>query len=196
MFPKMINIQISPSLVVQSIEPDYAEALFHLIANNRSDLQRYLPKVVEIDSVQAAHAHIRQVQQQTEQGEVMEFHVLFDTQLCGEIRLSYVEHENHKIAIGYFLDAAFQGRGIITQAARAVINYCFSELEFNRIELRCATTNQASIAVAERLGFTREGELRQAELLDQRYVNHYIYSLLSDEQQKLNALAEYATEKL
>jgi ribosomal-protein-serine acetyltransferase len=190
MFPKMINIQISPSLVVQSVEPDYAEALYRLIANNRDDLQRYLPRVLEIDSVQVAHAYIRQIQQQTEQGELMEFHVLFDTQLCGEIRLNHVDHENHKIAIAYFLDAAFQGRGIITQAARAVISYCFSELEFNRIELRCATTNQASIAVAERLGFTREGELRQAELLDQRYVNHYIFSLLSNEHQKLNMLSD------
>jgi len=196
MFPKMINIQISPSLVVQSVELDYAEALFHLIANNRNDLQRYLPRVLEIDSVQVARAYIRQIQQQTEQGELMEFHVLFDTQLCGEIWLNHVEPENHKISIAYFLDAAFQGRGMITQAARAVISYCFSELEFNRIELRCATTNQASIAVAERLGFTREGELRQAELLDQRYVNHYIYSLLSNEHQKLNTTADPMAEKL
>jgi ribosomal-protein-serine acetyltransferase len=58
---------------------------------------------------------------------------------------------------------------------------------FNRIELRCVTTNQGSIRIAGRLGFVLEGELRQAELLDQGYVNHFVYGLLKDDFQGKNS---------
>jgi ribosomal-protein-serine acetyltransferase len=60
----------------------------------------------------------------------------------------------------------------------------------NRIELRVDTCNHASIAVAERLGFRREGELIQAELIDQVFVDHYIYGLLRQERQKLGPIMD------
>lgn len=182
MFPTPLHIQVDSSIVVQSVDPANAAALYHLVATNTAHLQRYLPKAVEeMNSLQGARDHIERVQRLTAQGDILECHVFFDTQLCGVIRLNNVEPENHKLSIAYFLDAAFQGKGIITRAAHALIAYCFRDLAINRIELRCVTTNHASVAVAQRLGFTREGELRQAELLADGYVNHYVYSLLRAE---------------
>jgi ribosomal-protein-serine acetyltransferase len=58
------------------------------------------------------------------------------------------------------------------------IEYCFRQLGLNRIELKCAATNFASMRVAERLGFSREGVLRQAEFLDGAFVDHHVYGLL------------------
>jgi ribosomal-protein-serine acetyltransferase len=181
MFPKSVSFQVDPGLVVQSVDLRYAADLYTLIARNTKHLQRYLPNVVAINSLEAAREHIQAMQRLAEQGEILELHVLLGSRLCGAIRLNNVEWEHHKLSIAYFLDAECQGKGIITRAARSVIRYCFRELSINRIELRCATGNRASIAVAERLGFTREGELRQAELLDQGYVNHYVYGLLSQD---------------
>lgn len=65
-----------------------------------------------------------------------------------------------------------------------MINYAFEILECNRLELRCATVNLTSKNLAERLGFVREGELRQAELLNGEYVNDFVYSLLASEHNK------------
>ena len=48
----------------------------------------------------------------------------------------------------------------------------------NRVELRCVPANLPSVRMAERLGFTREGVLRQAELLDGVFMDHAVYGLL------------------
>lgn len=49
---------------------------------------------------------------------------------------------------------------------------------FNRIKLKCASTNMGSKKLAERLRFTREGLLHQAEFLHGAYVDHVVYGLL------------------
>jgi ribosomal-protein-serine acetyltransferase len=101
--------------------------------------------------------------------------------LCGVVRLNYFEWESKKAAIAYFLDAEFQGQGIITKVARAVLKFGFVNLELHRVELRCVTTNTRSVRVAERLGFRLEGELREAEWLDGGAVNHFVFGLLRRE---------------
>ena len=51
----------------------------------------------------------------------------------------------------------------------------------NRVELTCATDNLRSARLAERAGFLLEGLLRQAEWLDGKFVDHYVYGLLRSE---------------
>ena len=70
---------------------------------------------------------------------------------------------------------------IATCAARSVLVYGFGPLHLNRVELRCASTNERSIRLAERLGFTREGMLRQEEYLNGVFVDHLVYGLLRSE---------------
>jgi RimJ/RimL family protein N-acetyltransferase len=111
-------------------------------------------------------------------GELLDWHIFVDGVLCGSVRVNRIELADRKAKLAYFLDAQYQGRGIVTRSARAVIDVCFKELELNRLELRCVTTNTTSVAVAERLGFSREGLLRQDEFLNGKFVDHYLYALL------------------
>ncbi|WP_410505761.1 GNAT family N-acetyltransferase [Janthinobacterium sp.] len=83
--------------------------------------------------------------------------------------------------IGYFIGEKFQGKGIITRSVRAVLEYCFDSLNINRMELRCAVGNLPSMRVAERLGFTHEGVLRQEEFLNGIFVDQHVYALLSED---------------
>lgn len=69
----------------------------------------------------------------------------------------------------------------MTQAVEALIKYCFDEIDLNRIEISAAANNEKSQAIPERLGFTREGMLRDNELLNGIYSSSYIYSLLKSE---------------
>jgi ribosomal-protein-serine acetyltransferase len=184
----MIDLQVTPQLRVKSISPENASALAKLVTSNSEHLRVYLPKVVEvITSEDTARAHIEHAQQLERSRELVETHLFYEGQLCGAIRFNNFEHENKKASIAYFLGTEYQGQGIVTKAATAMLDYGFKTLELNRIELRCVTTNKASIAVAERLGFTREGELREAELLAQGFVNHYLYSLLHREYKSVNS---------
>ncbi len=174
-------MQLAPDLELQSPRPENAGALLSLIERNHDHLKRYLPKVTEIDSLEQSKTHIAHCLEGREARELFEFHVFLAGVLCGVVRLNYFEWDSKKAAIAYFLAAEFQGQGIITKAARAVLEFAFSALELHRIELRCVTTNTGSVRIAERLGFTLEGELREAEWLDGRAVNHFVYGLLRRE---------------
>lgn len=69
----------------------------------------------------------------------------------------------------------------MTKACIAFINHAFSELQLNRVEIRCAVGNTKSRAIPERLGFTNEGTIRDGEWLYDHFVNHIVYGILAME---------------
>jgi ribosomal-protein-serine acetyltransferase len=95
---------------------------------------------------------------------------------------------SRSVELGYWLDAAMQGKGIVTQACRTMVQHAFEEHRVHKVVITCAIGNLRSRAVAERLGFVQEGILRAGQLHD-RYVDGVFYGLLVDE---WNAGAEQA----
>lgn len=73
-----------------------------------------------------------------------------------------ITREAGRAEVGYWLGAASVGRGIMTRAVRALVQTMFDDEGLHRVELRTAADNQPSRALAERLGFTLEGVLREA----------------------------------
>lgn len=63
--------------------------------------------------------------------------------------------------LGYSLARHMWGKGIMTEAARALINYGFSELKLDVIAIAIHPENERSLSVARKCGFTREGLLRK-----------------------------------
>jgi ribosomal-protein-serine acetyltransferase len=152
-----------------------------LVERNIEHLQTYLPNVAELASIKAAEAHLQTALARARQGEVYEWHLFSGETLCGAIRLKDIDKVDRKAKIGYFIGSQFQGEGIVTSSVGAVLAHCFESLGFNRVELRCTAGNKQSMRVAERLGFTREGLLRQEEFLNGVFVDQHLYSLLRDE---------------
>jgi ribosomal-protein-serine acetyltransferase len=181
----IINLKIDSLLELRSARPEHAQAFADLVVTNHDSLRQYLPAVTQVDSLEAAREHMLHCMKEAEALELLEVHIFFENQLCGAIRLNYFEHHNKKVALGYLLDTAHQGKGLVGKSARAMIDFAFDDLNMNRIELRCVPENRASLKVAERLGFVLEGRLRQAEFLDHGPVDLLVYSLLrSDHQPK------------
>jgi ribosomal-protein-serine acetyltransferase len=81
--------------------------------------------------------------------------------------------------IGYWLAEEYEGRGLITRAVRALIDHAFGEWQLHRVEIRAAAENVRSRAVPERLGFTQEGVLREAELVGGEYQDLVVYGLVA-----------------
>jgi RimJ/RimL family protein N-acetyltransferase len=65
-----------------------------------------------------------------------------------------------KFEIGYWLRTSETGKGIMTEAVAAIAHLAFESLGARRVEIRCDSRNEASAAVARRLGFEEEGRLR------------------------------------
>lgn len=152
-----------------------------LVERNRDHLSAYLPLVASLSSPAAARVHLESAVMRASQGEALEWHVFSGGALCGAVRVKNIDADDRKAEIGYFIGGEFAGKGIVSNAVRAVLAYCFASLQLNRIELRCAATNDRSIRLAERLGFRREGLLRQGECLHGVFVDQLVYGLLRGE---------------
>ena len=89
-----------------------------------------------------------------------------------------MDYENKKTTIGYWLDKEHQGKGVMTRSVKILINFAFTELGLNRIQINCAPENTKSSSIPKRLGFTKEGIARQSEWLYDHFVDWEQYSLI------------------
>src|SRR3954469_322319 len=78
-------------------------------------------------------------------------------ELIGSIALRFPE--DGRAEFGYLLGAGARGRGVAAQALRLYSQWAFEELGIERLEVLVQPENEASLAVAERVGFRREGGL-------------------------------------
>lgn len=94
---------------------------------------------------------------------------------CGY--LNYLK-EHSRIEIGYDLAPSFWGRGIMSEAAEAVLDFGFNGLNVNRIVAKVEPRNKASIRLLSRLGFMEESRLRENVFEKETFSDLYLYSLL------------------
>jgi [ribosomal protein S5]-alanine N-acetyltransferase len=81
-------------------------------------------------------------------------------------------------SIGYCLDDAAWGHGYATEAGRALLQWAFDTLDINRVQAETDTRNGASARVLEKLGFTREGTLREDCVVNGDVSDSWVFGLL------------------
>ena len=89
--------------------------------------------------------------------------------------------EHARAELGYVLSREHWGRGLMPEAVRRVIRYCFERMDLNRVEARCIAENKASSRVMEKAGMSYEGTLRGREYIKGSYKDMKIYSILRRE---------------
>lgn len=186
----MFRLMLGEDAELRLLEVRHAEPLFALIEQDRAYLRQWLAWVDGNHSVDDSQVFIRNVLQQFANNNGLQAGIWFrgavargaaEGVLAGVIGHNYIDWANGKTELGYWLGAAFQGRGLMTRACRALTDYSFHELHLNRVEILCAAGNRKSRAIPERLGFTQEGTLRQAEWLYDHYVDLVVYGMLAAE---------------
>lgn len=84
-------------------------------------------------------------------------------------------------ALGYCLAESAWGRGYATEAAGAVLSWAFEVLDLNRVQAETDTRNLASARVLDKLGFVREGTLREDCVVDGEVSDSWVFGLLRRE---------------
>jgi ribosomal-protein-serine acetyltransferase len=158
-----------------------AEMFFNLVDKNRAYLREWLPWVDATKTVEDTKEYIRSTISKFETRESIDLGIWYGGQWVGSVGFHYWDKANRKDTIGYWLDESFQGKGIITDAVRALVKYGFEEMNLNRIEILCAVLNVKSQAVPQRLGFTNEGVTRECEWLYDHFVDSVTYRMLASE---------------
>lgn len=177
----MFSLKIDDDLEVRLLEENHLEILFALVDRNRRHLRQWLPWLDRETSLDDTRQFITGALDQFAVNSGLVAGIWFRGRIAGVISYNTLDWANRIAYIGYWVAANFQGRGIATRSCRAMVNYAFNELELNRVEIRCATGNKKSCAIPQRLGFTQEGVVRQAEWLYDHYVDHLIFGTLASE---------------
>jgi ribosomal-protein-serine acetyltransferase len=177
----MLSKKVDENLELRFVSERYAEEVTSTVQRNFDYLSEWMPWVTENYSVESARDFIKINRQKYFENEISDYFIFENKQIVGVIGFHKPDFANKSIEIGYWLDKRATGRGIITKCCRPIIDFIFNELNFKRIVIRCATENIKSQAIPERLGFTREGIARQAEYLNERFVDLVVFSILNEE---------------
>lgn len=177
MFPRAIGDGIE----LRPLEECHAEALYRLVERNRARLRIWLPWVDTTRAVADCLEFIRTARAQRAAGEALHLGIWAGGQLAGGTGYRAIDRANRSASIGYWLDGEAEGRGIVTRSTAALTDHLIREMAVHRVEIRCAVGNTRSCAVPARLGFTREGVLRQAEWVNDRFQDLVVWSMLAHE---------------
>jgi RimJ/RimL family protein N-acetyltransferase len=111
------------------------------------------------------------------------FALVFEGKVIGEIVLNQRDEDrpNERVELAYSLSRQHWGKGLMTEAARAVMNWAFQTYSFNRIYATCDPRNERSWQVLERLGMKREGLLRNHLKWNDEFRDQLYYGILRAE---------------
>lgn len=176
-----MTIQVNDKISLEFLEEVHAPILFYLVNDNRDHLKKWLPWVDNMQAVENAKDYIASCLRQAAEKTDFAYAIMYERKMVGRIGIHHINQQNKIGEIGYWLADGLQGMGIVTKSCKALIDYGFKELGLNRIEIKCATGNDKSRAIVEKLRFKQEGILRQAEWLNGRFIDLYLYSMLKEE---------------
>lgn len=173
---------VAPGIEIRLLEPADADAVFALTEQDRGYLREWLPWVDRTQSPDDVRLFITgTVLPQWADHRGPQCGIWLEGALGGSIGCHPIDWQNRACSIGYWIASRHQGRGIVTQCVAAMLDYLFGEVALHRVVIQCGTGNQRSCAVAERLGFTREGVARESEWCAGRWVDLVVWSMLHDE---------------
>jgi ribosomal-protein-serine acetyltransferase len=164
------------------------EALYTAVRDSRAELAEYLPWATKTFTRSGAAGFIRESMRSWREGKAYDFSIRLlerPERHVGNISIWHVSRSSRSGEIGYWIRTEDTGRGIATEATRAALRIGFEDLSMHRMVLRVAVGNKASERVATKLGFVREGVLREEIQVGGRWMDHSVWGLLDHEYRRL-----------
>ncbi|MGO9229199.1 MAG: GNAT family N-acetyltransferase [Bryobacteraceae bacterium] len=180
--PHTFRRSVAPGIEIKLFESRDAAALFAAVERERSYLAEWLPWVegtCKADDVRHFIEEVVAVQWNDNRGPHCGIWV--DGSLVGSVGCHAIDWANRACSLGYWIESSRQGQGIVTRSVGALLEYLFDTMRLHRVAIQCGVANQRSCGIPERLGFTKEGMLRNAQLVGDRWVDLAVWSMLEDE---------------
>ena len=177
----MFEQAIDNELKLRGLRPDDAEELFRVVDSNRQHLRQWLPWLDANKTVEHTVQFIESTLQQHARNEGFTCAILLGGCIAGVAGYHPIRWSNRSVEIGYWLSQEATGKGIMTKCCRLLVDYAFAHLDLNRVVIPAAVHNSRSRAIPERLGFKKEGVIKDAEWLYDHFVDHALYAILKRE---------------
>jgi len=175
-----MTIQVSESIAIEIVDDQHADGIYDLVKTDRDYLRTWLPWVDFADSVEFIQNFVKGSKQRQSAGVELAFVIVENDNVIGRIGVYKIDNQNRIGEIGYWIGKDYQGRGIVADCCKRLIEYCFDDLNLNRLEIRCGVENLKSQFIPKRLNFKLEGVMRQGELVRGKFIDLNLYALLKD----------------
>jgi len=164
---------------------DELPKMVRFLVRNREHLRPWEPRREPVYYTEGYWKGVPQIEQDAaRRGQGYRFRLLLpgdESEFIGVIGLRDIVYGSNQFAtLGYSMDAAYQGHGYMTEAAQAVVRFGFEQLGLRRIEACSMPANVGSARVLERAGFEQEGLLRSSLMVDGKWEDHILWSVINE----------------
>jgi ribosomal-protein-alanine N-acetyltransferase len=173
----------TPRLQLRPLVMQEGRELFQVVSASRAELGRYMGWPRLMLDLEQARRFIRLGRDGWLAGRTVRLGV-FEREtgvLVGNIELDGVDTRRAQCELGYWIRTDRTRRGYAAEAAQPMLRYAFETLRLHKVRADVAVGNVASARVLEKLGFQREGLLREDRPVGGAFVDHWRYGLLRQE---------------
>ncbi|MFE2598140.1 GNAT family N-acetyltransferase [Streptomyces sp. NPDC057617] len=177
----MFAIPLGDGAELRPLEPWQAEEFLAHMDRARDLVDEHIPLARAASDLDSARAVLVSYARKQADDSGRIYGIWLDSTLVGGVLFRVFDAESGNCEVGCWLEPAGTGRGLVTRAARVLIDWAVEERGIHRVEWRVSTANTPSIRVAQRLGMTREGVLREGYPYDGVRQSTEIWSVLAPE---------------
>jgi ribosomal-protein-alanine N-acetyltransferase len=171
-------------LVLRQVNNNDVEALFALRSN--ADVMKYIPRPY-LKNKEEALELIAMFDDKIENGIGINWGIAFieePEKILGIIGHYRIKPEHYRCEVGYMLLPEYQGKGIVTEALKTVVDYGFNTMKMNSIEAILDPENSNSEKVLLKNGFVKEAHFIENEFYEGRFLDTLVYSVLKKNHSK------------
>lgn len=172
-----ISVDQEITLSLPSVEE--AAELFALVDRNRVHLRKFLGWLDTSVQVADTRRFIEENLPLWLQLHSLHLSIKKEKKIIGAVGFHQIDFLNKSTSMGYWLDEAYLGRGIMKKSVQALMDYGFNVLGLHRIQILSAVHNNRSQRIAVNLGFQREGILKDAIYHYGAFFDAYLYGIIA-----------------
>lgn len=151
-------------LIIRPYKIEDSDSFFKSVTENHEHLYDYFTNMIKVNgSLELTKKYLEQkeIDWQENKGYACGIFRKEDNQLIGHISVREIDWRVPKGELAYFIFKKYNGNNYASEALTAFKNWCFARKKFNRLFMKIAEENIASIKVAENSGFIHEGLLKK-----------------------------------
>lgn len=166
---------------LRPLEPWRAEEFLAHMDRGREFIRQYVALPDAVTDLASSHSYLQGYAEKaaTDTGRI--HGIWLDGRLVGGVLLRTMDVGQGTAEAGCWLEPSAVGKGLVTRAARLLIDWAVEERGIHRVEWLASAANEPSIAVARRLGMTRDGVLRESYLYRGKRHDIEVWSVLAPE---------------
>ncbi len=167
-------------LLIRKIKLSDKKQVFSLGSNNET--LKYVDSSTH-NSIDDSILEIKRIENEFNNSSSFFFGICLNpnTEIIGIIGIYNIDYKHKFASSKSILLKEYWGKGIVSEAQKKIIEFAFNTLDLNRIECQVHTEHSQSIKRLKKLGFKKEGRLRQNFLIDNKFYDSYIFSLLKND---------------